>query len=102
MPIYQSARFEVRPEALENCEQAIRLFVEYVRANEPDTLSYTSFQEKEHPTRFLHVFVFRDADARDVHANSIAVNHFTGVLYPNVVSPVEFTEYQVFAETGSR
>ncbi len=102
MPIYMTARFEVRKDALETCEQAIRLFVEYVRANEPDTLSYISFQDRENPAHFLHTFTFRDEEARELHSNSKAVNHFTSALYPNVVAPVEFTEYKVFAETGTR
>ncbi len=50
MSIYQTARFEVRPEALEICQQAIRVFIEYVRVHEPDTLSYISLQENEDPS----------------------------------------------------
>jgi quinol monooxygenase YgiN len=102
MPIYQTARFEVKPEALEACQQAIRIFVEYVRAQEPGTLSYMSLHESDDPHKFLHLFIFRDAGARDAHANSEAVNRFTGTLYPDLIGPVEFTEYQVFAETGPR
>jgi hypothetical protein len=44
-------------------------------------------------------FVVRDETARDIHSNSDAVNHFTSVLYPNLIAPVEFTEYQIFATT---
>ncbi len=99
MPIYMSARFEVKKETLEACQNAIRLFVEYVRANEPDTLSYISLQDKENPTQFLHYYIFTDETARDIHSNSNAANHFTEVLYPNVIAPVEFTEYKVFANT---
>jgi quinol monooxygenase YgiN len=68
-----------------------------VRENEPDTLLYTSLQEKENRNHFLHYFIFRDENARDLHANSEAVNRFTSTLYPNLVAPVEFTEYHVFA-----
>jgi quinol monooxygenase YgiN len=102
MPIYQTAHFEVKPGALEICQQAIRIFVDYVRLNEPDTLSYISLQEKEERTKFLHIFIFRDAKARDLHASSEAVDHFTSTLYPNLTAPVEFTEYQVFVETAPR
>src|SRR5215207_9816150 len=99
MPIYMTARFEVQKETLEVCGQTIREFVGYVRANEPDTLLYTSLQEKENPTRFLHSFIFRDEKARETHSNSEAVNRFTSVLYPNLSAPVEFTEYIVIADT---
>ena len=99
MPIYMTARFEVQEEALELCKQTIQEFVEYVRVNEPDTILYTSLQEQEHPTRFLHYFIFRDEQAREIHSNSDAVNRFTNALYPNLVAPVEFMEYIVLANT---
>jgi quinol monooxygenase YgiN len=99
MAIYQTARFQVKKEALSECEAAIRKFVEYVRANEPRTLLYISLQEKDDPTRFLHYFIFEDEAARDRHSNSKAVDHFTSGLYPNLVEPVEFTEYKQFTGT---
>jgi len=99
MPIHQTAYFVVRDDALELCQKAIREFVDYVRENEPDTLLYTSLQGKERPTHFLHYFIFRDEQARELHANSDAVNHFTSILYPNLIAPVDFTEYNLFANT---
>jgi quinol monooxygenase YgiN len=100
MSIHQTAYFVVRDDALDVCKDAIRKFVNYVRENEPNTFLYTSLQEKEHPTHFLHYFIFRDENARQVHANSEAVNRFTSTLYPNLIAPVEFTEYEVFATTS--
>ena len=99
MSVHQTAYFVVRDDALEICKSTIQEFVDYVRANEPDTVLYTSLQEKENPNHFLHYFIFRDENARDLHANSEAVNRFTGILYPNLVAPVEFTEYSVFVST---
>ena len=101
MSIHQTAYFVLRDDVLEICQEAIREFVEYVRENEPNTFLYTSLQEKEHATHFLHYFIFRDENARQVHANSEAVNRFTSILYPNLIAPVEFTEYEVF-ETMAR
>jgi quinol monooxygenase YgiN len=100
MSIYQTAYFVVRDDSLELCKEAIREFVEYVRQNEADTLLYISLQSKEHTTHFLHYFVFRDEKARELHANSEAVNHFTSILYPNLIAPVDFTEFEVFASTS--
>jgi len=99
MSIHQTAYFVVRDDALEICQKAIREFVEYVRANEPDTLQYTSLCEKENPNHFLHYFIFKDEAARDLHAHSAAVNRFTSILYPNLVASVEFTECELFATT---
>ena len=100
MAIHQTAYFVVRDNAMEICKNAIREFVDYVRENEPNTFLYTSLQEQEHPTHFLHYFIFRDENARQVHSNSEAVNRFTSVLYPNLVAPVEFTDYEVFVTTS--
>jgi quinol monooxygenase YgiN len=99
MPIYMTAKFEVQKDALDVCKQTIQEFVDYVRANEPNTILYTSLQEKDNPTRFIHYFIFRDAKAREIHSNSDAVNRFTSMLYPNLVAPVGFTEYTAFAST---
>lgn len=101
--IHELARYEVRPEALERCLAAIHEFVAYVRANESGALRYEVWQEAEHPTRFVHIFVWKDAEANRVHGESAAVKRFASVLYPSCVAPVEFTEYaQVDANAAFR
>ncbi len=100
MPIHQTAYFVVRDDALEACQKVIQEFVDHVRENEPDTLLYISLQEKENPNHFLHYFIFRDEQARELHSSSDAVNRFTSVLYPNLLAPVEFSEYSNFASTS--
>ena len=99
MPIYQTARFKVRAEALERCEAAIREFVAYIKANEPGTLLYTSVRENDDPTSFLHFFIFVDAAAREKHRTSDGVRRFTDVLYPETLAGVEFTDYSGVAST---
>ena len=99
MPVYQTARFRVRPESLDTCRRAIEDFVAHVKTHEPGTLTYVSLQQRDAPTSFLHVFVFQDEAARDRHANSDAVKRFTAVLYPETLAPVEFTEYSMVATT---
>jgi quinol monooxygenase YgiN len=93
--IRQLARYQVRPESLERCLAAIREFVAYVRANEPVTLRYEVWQEREIPTRFVHIFVFRDAEADRIHSESAAVKKFSAVLYPECLAPVEFIDYHL-------
>ena len=101
--LHELARYEVRPEALDTCLAAIHEFVAYVRANEPGALRYEVWQEKERPTRFVHLFVWRDEDANRIHGESAAVKKFAGILYPNCLAPVEFTEYrQVDANAAFR
>lgn len=101
--IRELARYEVRPEALEECLAAIHEFVAYVRANEAGALRYEVWQETEQPTRFVHLFVWKDAEANRIHGKSEAVRKFAGILYPNCLAPVEFIEYrQVDANAAFR
>jgi quinol monooxygenase YgiN len=99
MTITMTARFQVRPDGLEEARQAIREFIDYIRENEPRTRIYTSVHETGDETRFLHYFIFEDAAAMQVHRDSEGVKTFTGILYPLLVDGVQFTEYQEFAST---
>jgi quinol monooxygenase YgiN len=92
--IRELARYEVRPESLDLCLSAIHEFVDYVRASEPGALRYEVWQEREHPTRFVHIFIWRDAEANRIHGESDAVKKFSGILYPNCLAPVQFVEYE--------
>lgn len=93
MAIHGTARFGVKPEALDRCRSAMEEFVSSVRANEPGTRLYLSLQDREDPTRFLHVMIFEDEAAEDLHANSEAVKRFTDVLYPETVDGMTFDRY---------
>ena len=101
--IHELARYEVRPEALDECLAAIHEFVAHVRAQEPGSLRYEVWQEAKHPTRFVHIFVWKNEEANRKHGESAAVKKFAGILYPNCLAPVEFTEYrQVDANAAFR
>ena len=101
--IHELARYEVRADALEEVISAIHEFVSYVRENEAGALRYEVWQESEHPTRFVHLFVWRDDEANRVHGESAAVKKFAGILYPKCLAPVEFIEYrQVDANAAFR
>lgn len=93
-PVRQLARYEIRPAALDRCLTAIHEFVAWVRANEPGTLRYEVWQEVDHPTRFVHQFVFRDVAAEQAHSESAAVKQFALILYPECLAPVEFVDYR--------
>jgi len=95
--IRQLATYQVRPAAVDRVLGAIREFVAYVKANEPGTLRYEAWQEKGDPTRFAHVFVFRDADAEEAHSRSAAVKTFSGILYPECLAPVQFVDFELVA-----
>ncbi len=62
--IYQSGAYQLKASAVEKVKAAIQEFVNYVQANEPGTEMYLAWQQKEDPTRFIHLFRFKDADAQ--------------------------------------
>ena len=64
-----------------------------MRAKEPGTLRYDVWQEDGHPTRFVHIFTFRDAAADRAHSESAEVKKFAAILYPECLAPVEFIDY---------
>ena len=92
--IHELARYEVRPDTLDEVIAAIHEFVAYVRENEPGALRYEVWQESNHPTRFVHLFVWRDEEANRLHGESAAVKKFAGILYPKCLDRVEFIEYR--------
>lgn len=99
--IRQLAFYEVHPEALGQVLAAIQEFVAYLRLNEPGTLRYEVWQEPDHPTRFVHLFVFHDAEADRIHSESAQVKKFASILYPQCLEPVKFIDYhQVASKTA--
>lgn len=97
--IRQLASYEVRPESIDQVLAAVGEFVAYVRANEPGTLRYEVWQEKDQPARFVHLFVFRDAEAHQIHSASAEVKRFADTLYPLCLAPVQFVDYRQVASS---
>ncbi|MGZ4638663.1 MAG: putative quinol monooxygenase [Actinomycetes bacterium] len=103
MPIYQTAHYQVRPEAVDKVTSAIAEFVDYVTEHEPGTRMYAAWQRKDDPTRFLHLFEFADEAAHVAHGSSQAVRDFEGVYRPELVGgPVVFTDYVLVAANDGR
>jgi quinol monooxygenase YgiN len=50
------------------------------------------------PTKFVHLFTFRDEAAHQAHGQSTAVKAFEEVYTPELTAgPVVFTDYQLVA-----
>jgi quinol monooxygenase YgiN len=98
MAIHQTATYQIKPQAVEKVKRAIEEFVKYVRANEPGTQMYVAWQQHDDPTRFIHLFIFKDAAAQTIHSESDAVKHFEEVYSPELVGgDVVFTDYDLVA-----
>ena len=98
MAIQQTATYQVKAQAVEKVKQAIEEFVRYVKANEPGTQMYVAWQQQDEPTRFIHLFIFRDEAAQTIHSESEAVRRFEAVYSPELVGgPVVFTDFDAVA-----
>ncbi len=98
MPLYQTGGYRVKPSAVNKVKEAIKEFVAYVQANEPGTQMYLAWQEKDDPTHFLHLFIFKDAAAQQRHGESDAVKRFEAIYSPELVGgEVVFTDYEMIA-----
>jgi quinol monooxygenase YgiN len=98
MAIYQTGAYRVKPESVAKVKAAIEAFVAYLQANEPGTQMYLVWQEKDDPTRFVHLFIFADAAAHERHGQSEAVKRFESVYSPELVGGnVIFTGYEMIA-----
>ena len=98
MPIYQTAHYQVTASAVDKVTAAIAEFVEYVAKNEPGSRMYTVWQQKDDPTRFVHLFEFADEAAHRAHGTSAAVRQFEAVYGPELADgPVVFTDYVLIA-----
>jgi quinol monooxygenase YgiN len=103
MPIFQTAHYVIRPEGVDAVKEAIIEFVGYVAANEPGSHLYTSWQQADDPTRFVHLFIFDDEAAQQVHGQSAAVRKFESVYRPHLAEgPVRFTDYVEIATNQPR
>ena len=102
MAIYQTATYQVRPQAVAKVKQAIEDFVRYVRANEPGTRMYVAWQQQNDPTRFIHLFIFADETAMTIHSESDAVKRFESIYSPELVGgDVVFTDFDMVATNQS-
>lgn len=98
MAIYQTGAYQVKPSAVPKVKQAIEEFVRYVQTHEAGTRMYLAWQQKNDPTRFLHLFIFEDATAQTRHGRSEAVKRFESIYYPELVGgDVVFTDYEMVA-----
>jgi quinol monooxygenase YgiN len=101
MPIYQTAHYQVRPDAVEVVKAAIIEFVEYVSRNESGTTMYAAWQQEDDPSKFVHLFEFNDEAAQRAHGMSDAVRKFESVYSPELAAgPVAFTNYVLIARNS--
>ncbi len=96
--LFQTGAYQVKRAALPQVKKAIEEFVQYVTEKEPGTLMYLAWQEKEDSTKFVHLFIFKDAASQELHGQSEAVKRFEAVYSPHLAAgDVVFTDYEMIA-----
>ena len=56
MQIYETGAYQVKSSAINKVKLAIEEFVKYLQTSEVGTEMYLAWQQKDDPTRFLHLF----------------------------------------------
>ena len=74
-------------------DSIIKEFISNIKAKEPNTTMYRSFQVKETPCQFSHMISFTDAVAEEVHRKTAYSKAFVAKLYPLCVEPPVFTYF---------
>jgi quinol monooxygenase YgiN len=98
MPIFKIARFEVRADAHDEVERAMREFAAHVGAELPDS-SWVTYRDARHPNRYVSLISADNADADARHRSSPGTRRFVDALYPHVVGEVEFIDYDCVADS---
>ncbi|MFD9127045.1 hypothetical protein [Kitasatospora sp. NPDC059571] len=68
MPIYQSARYRVGPEAAAAVAGAAAVLVSYVSEYERGAMMYAAWQQMDDAWKFVHLFTFADEAAHGIQA----------------------------------
>ncbi len=90
-------QFRVKEGHVQEAESLIREFIDHVRINEPDTLSYQSFQLNHDIQEFVHLMCFTGEDADERHKDSPYIKKFVEALYPICESEPKFHHLGVVA-----
>ena len=99
MAIFMTATWRCKPGSEAKVTAALETFVAAIQADEPGTRIYTALQNKAEPNLFMTYFIFESKAAQAAHRATDWVKAFTGVIYPENLDPVVFTEYTQIATT---
>ena len=98
MPLFQTGAYQVKASGVNKVKKAIAEFVKYVQAHESGSEMYLAWQQKDDPTKFIHLFIFKDEAAQKRHGESDAVRRFEEAYTPELVGgEVVFTDYEMIA-----
>ena len=98
MPIIKIARYEIRPEARDEVERAIREFALYVGL-ELEESSWVTYRDRDNPNCYVSLISSADEAADSRQRTDQGTADFTRILHPRLVGEVDLSEYVLVASS---
>ena len=96
MTIFRTARYTIRPEAIEAVKEVARQTIAYTKEHEPGTLMYMVVQEVENPANFVHISAYSDEAALERHVTGEPMlTNIKTVIIPATIGETVFTHYRI-------
>lgn len=89
--VYMLLKYRIKEGELETVVKNIKDFLYAVHEQEPDTIRYEVFQEKDKLT-FTHVMLFRDQTGQHYHSNTAHFKEFGNNLLQYCVEGPTFSD----------
>ena len=93
--ITKIVRYKAKKKKLPKLRTALAEFVENIKENEPGTTLYEVFQEKNDPTVFVHLMIFKDKQAEKTHAKNNYVQKWIKILHSICKEDPEFSDLKL-------
>ena len=90
-PITKIVRYKVKKKKLVKVKSALSEFLNLIQKSEPGIMDYKILQEKDDPTRFIHIMSFVDGKAARNHAKTVHVKKLVNVLESSCKEEPVFT-----------
>ncbi len=91
------AKIKVQPGTQDEAEKQLKMLVEYVRNEEPGTLTYLCYRRTDDPTQFLVYERYLDQESLDKHTSSPRFLQIFGALTASFDGPPVIEMYQEVA-----
>src|SRR5688500_16318361 len=94
MPVYELARFEIRPDGRASAERAMHEFASYVRAELPDS-TWTTYRDPHAPAHYVALTVATSPAARSLHRSAPGTQVFLAAIAPLLAGEIEVTDCEL-------
>lgn len=91
------AKLKMQPGTEGDAEKQLKMLVEYVRNEEPGTLTYLCYRRTDDPTQFLMYERYIDQEAFNKHSSSARFLQIFGAVTMMMAGPPEVEMYEEVA-----